>query len=334
MGGALDSTTILAATAAFATPAGVAAAVPFRPGWWWVAVAQRVIGGIPPMIQAVTIRVAPVFARHAWPSLPCLRAQAALTMGRPWLVVAGRLLGSAPRGLAGAPRPRRRPRRLRRRPGRRQRPPPRRPAGAGAGGGRPPGHAVDPPHRSLRTVRSARRRGDGRLDAAGRPLGSGLGARAAGRRLHDDGGRHLRPRPRPLDGAALGDAGARPPPRPAGRARAAGDTGRPRPRLGAPLRRRRRAPGGRPVPLPGGDRVDTGRLPGPTRAGETGAAALPAIGLARAILLALDPGLGARLRLVHAEPRLFGWAGLLVSGAAVYRSRASPGSSSPSSPAG
>ncbi|HET7093773.1 MAG TPA: hypothetical protein VFI22_09855, partial [Thermomicrobiales bacterium] len=59
-------------------------------------------------------------------------------------------------------------------------------------------------------------------------------------------------------------------------------------------------------------------LPGPTRPAFIAASAILALGICLGGAFALDPALGARLRLAHAELNLFGWAGLLITGAAYF----------------
>ena len=59
-------------------------------------------------------------------------------------------------------------------------------------------------------------------------------------------------------------------------------------------------------------------LPQPTRTAFTGAAVLLLVGTALGSLFAVDPAIGARLRQTHAEINLFGWTGLLISGAGYY----------------
>ncbi len=59
-------------------------------------------------------------------------------------------------------------------------------------------------------------------------------------------------------------------------------------------------------------------LPQPTRTAFTGAAVLLLGGIALGSLFAVDPAIGARLRQTHAEINLFGWTGLLISGAGYY----------------
>jgi hypothetical protein len=59
-------------------------------------------------------------------------------------------------------------------------------------------------------------------------------------------------------------------------------------------------------------------LPTPARPAFMTAWAILAVGVTLGGAFALDPALGARLRMTHAELNLFGWAGLLVSGAAYF----------------
>jgi hypothetical protein len=59
-------------------------------------------------------------------------------------------------------------------------------------------------------------------------------------------------------------------------------------------------------------------LPILTRTAMTAAGILLAAGVTLGALFALEPALGARLRLVHAELNLFGWTGLLIAGVGYY----------------
>jgi hypothetical protein len=102
MGPRLVPAVILAAIAAFALAAATAAAGTAAPRWWSAGLALAVLGGIVPMIQAVTIRVVPVFTRRSWPSQAWLRAQVALLIAGAWLVFAGRLLPAPAIALAGS----------------------------------------------------------------------------------------------------------------------------------------------------------------------------------------------------------------------------------------
>ncbi|MER3439056.1 MAG: hypothetical protein C4346_16530 [Chloroflexota bacterium] len=59
-------------------------------------------------------------------------------------------------------------------------------------------------------------------------------------------------------------------------------------------------------------------LPGWSRPAIAGAALCLVIGIGLGTAFAIDRPLGARLRIVHAELNLFGWAGLLISGVGYY----------------
>jgi cbb3-type cytochrome oxidase subunit 1 len=59
-------------------------------------------------------------------------------------------------------------------------------------------------------------------------------------------------------------------------------------------------------------------LPHLTRPAFAVAMALLLVGITLGALFAIDPALGARLRLTHTEINLFGWSGLLISGAGYY----------------
>lgn len=91
MGARLVPAAMLAAMLAFATAAATVGGVPDHPAWWRAAVSLAVLGGIVPVIAAVNIRIVPVFARRDWPSLAWLRVQVVLTVAGAWLVYAGRL---------------------------------------------------------------------------------------------------------------------------------------------------------------------------------------------------------------------------------------------------
>ena len=93
MGPRLVPATIVAALLGFATAAATAGAAAYRPSVWPATVALAVLGGVTPMIYAVNIRVVPVFARRAWPSEGWLRVQVALGLGGAWTVFLGRLTG-------------------------------------------------------------------------------------------------------------------------------------------------------------------------------------------------------------------------------------------------
>lgn len=99
MGRWLVPAAMVAAALGFAGAA--AAMVPARPALWPAAVALALLGGIVPMVYAVTIRVVPVFARRSWRSAAALRAQVGLGLVGTWLVVAGALAGSDPARVLG-----------------------------------------------------------------------------------------------------------------------------------------------------------------------------------------------------------------------------------------
>jgi hypothetical protein len=89
VGRILVPVTIVAAMVALAVAALLAGLSPWEPRWWTAAVRLAVLGGIVPMIFAVTIRIVPVFSRRAWPSLAWLRAQVALAVAGAWLTAGG-----------------------------------------------------------------------------------------------------------------------------------------------------------------------------------------------------------------------------------------------------
>ncbi|HEY7031191.1 MAG TPA: hypothetical protein VH482_07695 [Thermomicrobiales bacterium] len=91
MGRALVPATMVGAMIAFATAALTVGGVPSHPAWWRAAVSLAVLGGIVPMIAAVNIRIVPVFSRRSWPGEGWLRAQVGLAIGGAWTVYAGRL---------------------------------------------------------------------------------------------------------------------------------------------------------------------------------------------------------------------------------------------------
>lgn len=90
------------AVAGFSAAAATSAVAAWRPRWWEAAVTLAILGGIEPLIQAVSIRVMPVFARRQWRSTRLLAAQAALTFAGAWLCWFGRIAGGAPVIAAGA----------------------------------------------------------------------------------------------------------------------------------------------------------------------------------------------------------------------------------------
>lgn len=102
MGRFLVPCTILSAIAAFAVAAAITAVVPSQPGWWSAAIALVVLGGILPMIQAVSIRVVPVFARRTWPNEVWLGFQVGLFLAGAWVVLVGRLFSTTPLTVLGS----------------------------------------------------------------------------------------------------------------------------------------------------------------------------------------------------------------------------------------
>jgi hypothetical protein len=102
MGRYLVPLTMVAALAAFAVAAATAGAVEYRPAWWPAVVALVVLGGITPMISAVNFRIVPVFARRSWPSLAWLRLQVALLLAGAWTVYVARLERSEGLEIAGS----------------------------------------------------------------------------------------------------------------------------------------------------------------------------------------------------------------------------------------
>ncbi len=95
MGKYLVPLTMMLAMTAFATAALLVGFVPGHPAWWRAAVPLAVLGGITPMIYAVNIRIVPVFARRPWRNHHLLRLQVALLIVGAWLVCAGRLTSGA-----------------------------------------------------------------------------------------------------------------------------------------------------------------------------------------------------------------------------------------------
>jgi hypothetical protein len=89
MGRYLVPATMALSMLAFAVAALATGMTPYQPGWWRGAVALAILGGITPMIYAVNIRILPVFARRNWPSLPWLRAQMGAAIAGAWLIFAG-----------------------------------------------------------------------------------------------------------------------------------------------------------------------------------------------------------------------------------------------------
>ncbi len=90
VGRTLVPVTMVLATVACAGASLAVAGVPDHPRWWRAAVQLAVLGGIVPMIYAVNIRIVPVFARRAWRSERLLRIQVAGMVAGAWLTFVGR----------------------------------------------------------------------------------------------------------------------------------------------------------------------------------------------------------------------------------------------------
>jgi hypothetical protein len=102
VGRALVPAAMVAAMLAFAVSALAAGVTPYQPGWWRGAVSLAVLGGITPMIYAVNLRIVPVFARRAWPSAIWPRLQMGLAIAGAWLVFAGSIADNAWALIAGS----------------------------------------------------------------------------------------------------------------------------------------------------------------------------------------------------------------------------------------
>lgn len=93
MGPRLVPITMAAAMVAFAVASLSAGWSVTHPGWWAPAVALAILGGIVPMVYAVNIRIVPVFSRRRWRDESWLAAQVTLALIGAWLVWAGRVSG-------------------------------------------------------------------------------------------------------------------------------------------------------------------------------------------------------------------------------------------------
>jgi hypothetical protein len=93
---------MIAAVLALAVAAATIGGVAGHPRWWRAAVSLAVLGGIAPMIMAVNIRLVPVFGRRDWPGLTWLRVQVVATIAGAWLVYAGRIRGEHDVIVAGS----------------------------------------------------------------------------------------------------------------------------------------------------------------------------------------------------------------------------------------
>jgi hypothetical protein len=323
VGRSLVPATMLAGLLALTVAAATLTMTPARPDWWPAAVALAVLGGLTPMIFAVTIRVVPVFARRQWRSEAALRLQVALMVAGAWILFAGRLriddavvfVGSL-LALAGGLAATANTLLLFRQPPAATMPaPPAEPSQAAA-------DRIARPFTRMAGVYLLFGLGVGAATALWRPpfgrwdlvwahalllgyvvsMASGISYHVLGRwtdrswpwiaplRLHL--WLILVGLPAMIAALAIGNA--------------------PLFAVAGPLEAAaillflvNIAP-----MLPG--------LPTPTRPAFVAASSVLAIGVVLGGAFALDPVLGARLRQVHAELNLFGWAGLLISGAAYY----------------
>ena len=91
MGKHLVANAFVAAFLAMAAAALTVALVPQHGSWWNAAVQLSILGGFVPLIYAVNIRIVPVFARREWTSLNALRVQVSLGIVGAWLTFASQL---------------------------------------------------------------------------------------------------------------------------------------------------------------------------------------------------------------------------------------------------
>ncbi|HEU0113641.1 MAG TPA: hypothetical protein VFQ80_03155 [Thermomicrobiales bacterium] len=323
MGRSLVPATMLAGLLALAIAAATLTLTGLHPAWWPAAVALAILGGLTPMIFAVTIRVVPVFSRRQWRSEAALRLQVGLMIVGAWTLYAGRLRLDDALVLAGS-------------------------LLALAGGiaatantlllfqqpavATMPAPPADPSQLAAdRVARPFTRLASGYL-----LFGLGVGVVAALWRP-PFGRWELVWAHALLIGYVLSMASGI-------SYHVLGRwTGRPWPwaaplrvhlwlvQYGLPVMIAALAIGSTPLFAVAGVLeaaaillflVNTAPmlpgLPAPTRPAFMAASALFAVGIALGGAFALDPALGARLRPVHAELNLFGWAGLLVSGAAYF----------------
>jgi hypothetical protein len=102
MGRFLVAAAMVSAMLAFAVSALAAGLTPYQPGLWRGAVSLAVLGGITPMIYAVNLRIVPVFARRTWPSAVWLRLQLGSAAAGAWLVFAGTIADNVGAVIAGS----------------------------------------------------------------------------------------------------------------------------------------------------------------------------------------------------------------------------------------
>ena len=92
MGRTLVPITMVAAMAAFAMAALIAGLMYYQsPSWWLAAVQLAVLGGILPMIYAVNFRIVPVLSRRSWSSETWLHLQVAFAISGAWIAYASRI---------------------------------------------------------------------------------------------------------------------------------------------------------------------------------------------------------------------------------------------------
>lgn len=96
----LVSVTMVAAPIALAIAALAAGYSAVAPAWWSAAVHLAVLGGITLMIYAVNIRIVPVFARRTWRSMRLLEAQIVAGAVGAWITFVG--IGMRSDALTGA----------------------------------------------------------------------------------------------------------------------------------------------------------------------------------------------------------------------------------------
>jgi hypothetical protein len=93
MGRFLTPAAMVAAMLGFAVAALTAGLTPYQPAWWRGAVALAILGGITPMIFAVNLRIVPVFSRRAWPARTPAPLAMAVTLAGAWTIFAGVVAG-------------------------------------------------------------------------------------------------------------------------------------------------------------------------------------------------------------------------------------------------
>lgn len=87
---------MILATIALAVAAFTTGLIVERPADWQAVVPLAVLGGIAPMIYAVNIRVVPAFSRRQWRNPRLVQTQVILMFAGAWLVYAGRISGNDP----------------------------------------------------------------------------------------------------------------------------------------------------------------------------------------------------------------------------------------------